>query len=72
MDYSRVGRGARLRRVIVDRHNLIEAQERIGYDEEADRQRFTLSPGGVTVIPGGRASYFARGSRGTSLGGYSE
>jgi glucose-1-phosphate adenylyltransferase len=72
MDYSRICRGARLRRVIVDRHNIVGAGERIGYDEEADRQRFTVSPGGVTVIPGGRASYFARGSRGTSLGGYSE
>ncbi|MGA7982405.1 MAG: glucose-1-phosphate adenylyltransferase [Chromatiaceae bacterium] len=72
MDYCRICRGARLRRVIVDRHNIVEANERIGYDEEADRQRFKVSPGGVTVIPGGRASFFARGSRGTSLGGYSE
>jgi glucose-1-phosphate adenylyltransferase len=72
MDYSRICRGARLRRVIVDRHNLIEANERIGYDEEVDRQRFKVSEGGITVIPGGRASYFARGARGTSRGGYSE
>jgi glucose-1-phosphate adenylyltransferase len=72
MDYSRICRGTRLRRVIVDRHNLIEANERIGYDEEVDRQRFKVSEGGITVIPGGRASYFARGARGTSRGGYSE
>jgi glucose-1-phosphate adenylyltransferase len=72
MDYSRICRGARLCRVIVDRHNLIEANERIGYDEEVDRQRFKVSEGGITVIPGGRASYFARGARGTSRGGYSE
>jgi glucose-1-phosphate adenylyltransferase len=72
MDYSRICRGARLRRVIVDRHNLIEANERIGYDEEGDRQRFKVSESGITVIPGGRASYFARGARGTSRGGYSE
>jgi glucose-1-phosphate adenylyltransferase len=72
MDYSRVCRGARLRRVIVDRHNIIEAGERIGYDEEADRQRFHVSPKGVTVIPGGRASYFARDSRGRGRGSYSE
>jgi len=71
MDYSRVCRGSRLRRVIVDRHNIIEAGERIGFDEEADRQRFHVSPQGVTVVPGGRSSYFARNSRGPSRGGYS-
>lgn len=60
MDYVRIGCGAQLRRVIVDRHNLIEAGDRIGFDEEADRQRFHVSPGGVTVLPGGRVSYFAR------------
>jgi glucose-1-phosphate adenylyltransferase len=69
MDYSKICRGAQLRRVIVDRHNIIEPGERIGYDEEADRQRFSVSPGGVTVIPGGRSSFFARGPRG-SLRGY--
>ena len=59
-------RGSRLRKVIVDRPNIIESGERIGFDEESDRQRFHVSPNGVTVIPGGRASYFARprGARG--------
>ncbi len=72
MDYNRICRGARLRRVIIDRHNIIEAGDVIGYDEEADRQRFHVSPSGITVIPGGRASYFARDSRSRSRGGYSE
>lgn len=72
MDYVRIGKGARLRRVIVDRHNIIEPGECIGFDPEADRQRFTLSPNGVTVVPGGRASYYARDSRGRGGGGYSE
>jgi glucose-1-phosphate adenylyltransferase len=72
MDYSRICGGARLRRVIVDRHTLIEAHERIGFDDEIDRQRFTVSPGGITVIPGGPTSYFARGNRGASRGGYAE
>ncbi len=68
MDYVRICRGARLRKVIVDRHNLIEAGDRIGYDEEQDRQRYTVSPGGVTVVPGGRVSYFARDTRGSARG----
>ena len=68
----RVCRGAHLRNVIVDRHNLIEAGERIGFDVEQDRQRYTVTPGGVTVIPAGRVSYFARDIRGTGRGGYGE
>jgi glucose-1-phosphate adenylyltransferase len=72
MDYTRICRGARLRRVIVDRHNVIEAGDVIGYDTERDRQRFTVSPGGVTVVPSGRVSYFARDTRGSGRGGYSE
>lgn len=60
MDYVRVCRGARLRRVIVDRHNIIAADDRIGFDPEADRQRFTVSEGGITVVPAGRVGYFAR------------
>ena len=72
MDYVRVGRGAHLRNVIVDRHNCIEAGERIGLDPEQDRKRFTLSPGGVTVVPSGRVSYFARDVRGTGRAGYGE
>ncbi len=72
MDYVRVCRGARLRRVIVDRHNIIEAGDTIGYDPEIDRQRYTVSAGGVTVMPSGQVSYFARDIRGSRRGGYGE
>lgn len=71
MDYVRVCRGARLRRVIVDRHNVIGPDSRIGHDLEADRQRYHVSPGGVTVVPSGLVSYFARDPRSTGRG-YSE
>jgi glucose-1-phosphate adenylyltransferase len=72
MDYVRVCKGARLRRVIVDRHNKIEAGERIGYDPALDRQRFTVTETGVTVVPGGRVNYFARDSREGVRSGYAE
>jgi len=68
MDYVRVCRGARLRRVIVDRHNIVEAGDVIGFDTEKDRQRYTVSQGGVTVVPSGRVSYFARDTRGSGHG----
>jgi glucose-1-phosphate adenylyltransferase len=51
MDRSSIGRGARLRKVIVDQDNAIPANEVIGFDIERDRQRFTVSEGGVVVVP---------------------
>jgi glucose-1-phosphate adenylyltransferase len=72
MDYVRIGRGARLKRVIVDRHNVIEAGDVIGYDPEADAKRFTVTEGGLTVIPGGRVSYFARATSAEGRESYSE
>jgi len=58
MDRSTIGRGARLRKVIVDQDNAIPAHETIGFDAERDRQRFTVSEGGVVVVPRG---YFPAG-----------
>ncbi len=45
-----VGRGAKLRRCIVDKGVRIPAGETIGFDLEADRKRFTVSEGGVVVV----------------------
>lgn len=71
MDYVRVCRGSRLRRVIVDRHNIIAADSEIGFDPAGDRARYEVSPGGMVVIPRGRVDYFARDSR-RSGAGYDE
>jgi len=49
----RVGEGARLRRCIVDKNVTIPPGERIGYDLAQDRVRFTVSEGGVVVVPRG-------------------
>ena len=68
MDYVRVCSGSRLRRTIVDRHNLIEHDTRIGFDPDEDRARYSVSPGGVVVVPKGRRVYFARNSRGSGIG----
>ena len=45
-----VGRGARLRRCIVDKGVRIPPGEVIGEDIERDRARFTVSEGGVVVV----------------------
>jgi glucose-1-phosphate adenylyltransferase len=53
MDRNVIGRGARLRRVIVDLDNHIPPGEQIGFDLERDRQRFHVSEQGVVVVPRG-------------------
>jgi glucose-1-phosphate adenylyltransferase len=46
----RVGRHARIRRAIIDRDVLIPRGALIGFNEEEDRRRHTVSEGGVVVV----------------------
>ncbi|HEU4798496.1 MAG TPA: glucose-1-phosphate adenylyltransferase [bacterium] len=54
MDHTVVGPGARLRRVIADRYNLVPAGARIGGNTDADRLRYHLDPSGLVVLPRGQ------------------
>ncbi len=45
-----VGAGARLRRCIVDKNVVIPPGFSIGHDLDADRERFTVSDGGIVAI----------------------
>ena len=45
-----IGRGAHLRRVIVDKHWRIPPGMKIGFDPEEDRKRFHVTAGGVTLV----------------------
>jgi glucose-1-phosphate adenylyltransferase len=46
-----VGRHARIRRAIIDKHVKIPPRVEIGYDLELDRARgFTVSDGGIVII----------------------
>ncbi len=51
MEQVKVGRYARLRRVIVDKDVELPAGIQIGFDLEADRKRFTVTEDGIVVIP---------------------
>ncbi len=53
MDYTIIRRGSRLRRVIVDRYNVIAQDSRIGFAPLVDGERYSLSPGGIVVVPRG-------------------
>ena len=53
MDGVEIGRHARIRRAIIDKGVKIPPRVTIGYDLEADRQRFTVTESGIVVIPKG-------------------
>lgn len=53
MDYTIVRAGARLKRVIVDRYNVLGPGERIGYNLDEDKKRFHVTGSGIVVIPKG-------------------
>jgi glucose-1-phosphate adenylyltransferase len=58
MDHTTVGKGARLRRAIVDRFNIIPADSEIGLDPVSDRRRHFVDPSGLVVVPrGGRREF---------------
>jgi glucose-1-phosphate adenylyltransferase len=46
----RVGRHARIRRAIVDRDVFIPRGAQVGYNEEEDRRRHTISDNGIVVV----------------------
>jgi glucose-1-phosphate adenylyltransferase len=50
-DQVTVGRGAKLRRCIVDKHVRIPPGETIGFDQDKDSLRFTRSDKGIIVVP---------------------
>jgi glucose-1-phosphate adenylyltransferase len=45
-----VGRKCRIRKALIDRYCKIPDGTVIGYDEEEDKKRFYVSPGGVVLV----------------------
>ena len=52
-DGVQVGRHCRIKRAILDKDVKVPPHTQIGYEPEADARRFTMSPGGIVVIPKG-------------------
>jgi glucose-1-phosphate adenylyltransferase len=49
-----VGAGAVVRRAIIDKNVTVPDGASVGVDLDLDRERFTVSPGGVVVIGKGQ------------------
>ncbi len=62
MDAVTIRRGAKLRRVIVDRYNVIEAGTRIGFEPTADARRYKLTESGIAVLAEAQPYEMARTS----------
>jgi len=50
MDYVEIGRGAKVRRAIIDKNVLIPGGTEIGVDLDRDRERFHVTDSGIVVI----------------------
>ncbi len=46
-----VGRHCKIKKAIIDKHNIIPQYTDIGYNPEEDRKRFTVTPRGIVVVP---------------------
>jgi glucose-1-phosphate adenylyltransferase len=50
MPSVRIGENAKVRNAILDKNVVVEPGASVGFDLERDRERFTVSPGGIVVI----------------------
>lgn len=53
LDHVSIGARAKIRKAIIDHEVSIPDDFVIGYDPEKDRERFTISSGGVVIVPRG-------------------
>ncbi|MGO8946020.1 MAG: glucose-1-phosphate adenylyltransferase [Syntrophobacteraceae bacterium] len=53
MDHVEVGRHCKIKKAIIDKENVIPSYTEIGINPQADRERFTVTPRGIVVVPKG-------------------
>ena len=57
MDNCEIKAGAKMKKVIMDRFNTLPSKQTIGYNVEADSQKYYIDPSGIVVIPRGKSKY---------------
>ena len=45
-----IGPGAVIRNAVPDKHAVVEEGAQLGVDLDSDRERYTVSPGGIVVV----------------------
>ena len=53
MEGVEIHRDAQIKRAIIDKNVVIPAGDKIGYDLEADRRKFVITPNKIVVVPKG-------------------
>ena len=53
MDYVVVGRYCKIKKAIIDKHNIIPSRTEIGFNPSEERKKFTVTPRGIVVVPKG-------------------
>ncbi|MFC1883851.1 glucose-1-phosphate adenylyltransferase [Thermodesulfobacteriota bacterium] len=48
-----IGRNCKIKKAIIDKYNIIPPGTVIGYDPKKDREKFTVTPRGIVVVPKG-------------------
>jgi glucose-1-phosphate adenylyltransferase len=51
MEGVHIGRHCKVRKAIIDKGVRIPEGTTIGYDEDSDRSRFTVTSNGVVIVP---------------------
>ncbi|MBT3392761.1 MAG: glucose-1-phosphate adenylyltransferase [Elusimicrobiaceae bacterium] len=57
MDSCIFKKGSKIKKTIVDRFNIIEANETVGHDSTQDAQKYFIDPSGIVVVPRGKSKF---------------
>ena len=57
MDSCEIKSGSKLKKVIMDRFNVISPETTIGHDPDEDAHRHYIDPSGIVIIPRGRTKF---------------
>lgn len=60
MDFTTVRRGSKVKKAIIDRFNVIPAQQTIGYNLNSDKKRYSVDRSGIVVVKRGPRQVFYR------------